>query len=235
MSQASRFLSFAFVASDLLLEIDGDRRIAFAAGAAAGPGEATHAYVGLTLEELLGRASAWTLRQALTDLMPGQRIGPVEVLVRCGDGQARKASVRGFQTPHLAPSVSLGLCWDGAAFASPRAAPILQADRFIDAARDVLSTLDEPATLAFVEVSGLGDPGAEAARQSVEAALQDAAVDGRTAARLTDERFAVLRGAGDARSLTDLVAQACADENLTVSPVVSEQLVDTSVAAPPTL
>ena len=45
MSQASRFLSFAFVASDLLIEIDPQRRIAFAAGAAAGPGDVANTYV----------------------------------------------------------------------------------------------------------------------------------------------------------------------------------------------
>lgn len=234
MSQAYRFLSFAFVASDLLLEVDGERRISFAAGAAAGPGEAK-AYVGCALDELLGKASAWSLNRALSDLKSGQRVGPIDVLVRCGSNQVRKASVRGFQTPQLAPSVSLGLCWNGPAFATPSAPPILQADAFVEATRDALGVLDQPAALAFVEVAGLGQPGAEAARQSVEAALQDAAVDGRTATRLTDERFAVLRSAGDARSLAALVTEACAAENLAVSPVVSEQTLDPTVAAPPTL
>ena len=236
MRQASRFLSLAFVASDLLLEIDGERRIVFAAGASAAPDLAATAHVGQTLEDWLGRASAWDLRQALTGLKPGRRIGPVELRVPCGAGRVRKASVRGFQTPELAPSVSLGLCWDGTAFEVADApAPMLDADGFAEAARDTLAALGEPATLAFVEVAGLGDPGAEAARQSVEAALQDAAVDGRTAARLTDDRFAVLRGAGDARSLAALVAEACAAENLIASPIVGEQAIDTSVAAPPTM
>lgn len=235
MSQASRFLSFAFVASDLLIEIDPQRRIAFAAGAPAGSGDDANTYVGKPLDDLVGKASLWSLRQAMAGLQPGQRFGPVDILFRCGDGQMRKASLRGFQTPYVAPAISLGLCWDGPAFAPPAAPPILQAEGFLAAARQTLADLDEPATVAFVEVAGLGDPGADAARQSVEAALQDAAIDGRAAARLTDERFAVLRGKSDTRSLADIVSQACAAENLAVTPVVREQALDPAIAAPPTL
>lgn len=235
MRQASRFLSLAFVASDLLLEIDGDRNVAFAAGAAAIPGADATALVGQALDAVLDKASAWSLRQAFGGLKPGLRVGPVEAVVRCGAGQGRKATVRAFQTPELAPSISMGLCWEGPAFALPAAEPMLGKDDFLASARSTLAVMDEPASVAFVEVAGLSEPGAEAARQSVEAALQDAAVDGRTAARLGDDRFAVLRAAGDARSLAALVAEACAAENLAVSPVIDEQAIAADADPAPTL
>lgn len=235
MRQASRFLSFAFVASDLLLEIDGDQHVAFAAGATATPGADAAILIGQPLDTVLGKASAWSLRQALRDLAPGRRVGPIEIVVRCGDGQARKATARAFLAPQIAPSISLGLCWEGPAFSLPAPEPMLNRDDFLTSARATLAAMGEPASVAFVEVAGLADPGAEAARQSVEAALQDAAVDGRTATRLTDDRFAVLRAAGDARSLAALVAEACAAENLAVSPVVDEQTIASDADPAPTL
>lgn len=235
MSQASRFLSFAFVASDLLIEIDPQRRVTFAAGAAPLAGDSAAAQVGKPLDDLLGKAALWSLRREISALKPGQRFGPLQVLVRCGPGQVRKASLSGFQSPHIAPAISLGLSWDGAAFEAPAPAPILQPDGFLASAREALADITEPATIAFVEVAGLGDPGADAARRSVEAALQDAALDGRTAAKLSDERFAVLRAAGDSENLAAIVAQACAAENLVVAPVVREQTMDPQVGAAPTL
>ena len=45
----------------------------------------------------------------------------------------------------------------------------------------------------------------------------------------------MLRGKSDARSLADIVSQACAAENLAVTPVVREQALDPAIAAPPTL
>lgn len=234
MSQASRFLSFAFVASDLLIEIGATGRIAFAAGAAAASGMDPGGYVGRTLDEVLGRAGAWPLRQALKTVQPGGRIGPVEVCFPCGTGLIRKASVRGFQAPQLAPAVSLGLCWQGDVLAAPvDDAAILDSDQFLTSARQTLCELGEPASVAFIEVAGLAEPGTEAARVSVEAALRDAAVDGRTAARLTDERYAVLRSGDDDRSLVTLVTQACAAGNLAATPVVREETLDPAIEAPP--
>lgn len=234
MSKASRFISFAFAASDLLVELDGQRRIAFAAGAAAAPGDDPRLQVGKPLDALLGRRGAWSVRRALNDLRPGQRLGPIEVLVPCGAGCLRQALVRGFQAPDIGPSVSLGISWESAAFEAPANTPeLLTADAFLASTRSVLSDLGEPASVAFVELAGLAGAGTEAARQSVEAALREAAVDGQTAARLTNERFAVLRADADDRSLIELVTAACTAGNLPVTPQVTEEALDASVAPPP--
>lgn len=235
MSQASRFLSFAFVASDLLLEVNAAHQISFAAGAAATPGSTVNILVGQSIEDVLSRASAWALRRALARLTPGQRTGPVEILVRCGSDLFRKAEVRAFLSPQMAPAVSLGLTWIGDPYAVEPGEPLLDKDHFLPSVRETLAVMDEPASVAFVEVAGLDDPGAEAARKSVATVLQDAAVDGRTAARLGEDRFAVLRAAGDARSLAALVAQACAAANLVVSPVVEEQAMAADSDPAPTL
>ena len=61
MPQSHRYLSLAFVASDLLLEVDAARRVRFAAGAAACPSSGVaQAYKGLALDDLLRRASSHT-------------------------------------------------------------------------------------------------------------------------------------------------------------------------------
>lgn len=222
MPQSHRYLSLAFAASDLLLEVDDKRRVRFAAGAAACPSSgAAQAYKGHILDDLLRRASAWELRQVLGKLAPGQRTGPVEVLVRCGDQMVRKAIVRAFSSPELAPAVSLGLTWEGAAFALSTAAPALATpDAFLAQAGGSLDQSREGLAVAFVDVPGLSQPPASQAFDAVAAALQDSSMDGRSAAKLSDERFAVLRAADDARPLDEVVREAGAAQDLTLEPVV---------------
>ena len=222
MPQSHRYLSLAFVASDLLLEVDAARRVRFAAGAAACPSSGVaQAYKGLALDDLLRRASAWELRQALGKLTPGQRTGPVEVLVRCGADQVRKATVRAFSSPELAPAISIGLSWEGPAFALSAAAPPLSTpDAFLDHARATLDQTRERLALAFVDVPGLSQPPASQAFDAVAAALQESSMDGRSAAQLSDERFAVLRTADADRPLEEVVRQAGAAQDLHLEPVV---------------
>lgn len=233
MPQSHRYLSLAFVASDLLLEVDAARRVRFAAGAAACPSSgAAQAYKGQALDDLLRRASAWDLRQALGRLTPGQRTGPVEVLVRCGADQVRKATVRAFSSPELAPAISIGLSWEGPAFALSAAAPPLSTpDAFLEHARATLDETRERLALAFVDVPGLSQPPASQAFDAVAAALQESSVDGRSAAQLSDERFAVLRTADDGRPLEDVVRQAGAAQDLLLDPQVRSA--DISADAPP--
>lgn len=222
MPQSYRYLSLAFAASDLLLEVDANRHVRFAAGAAACPSSgAAQAYKGRVLDDLLRRASAWELRQALGKLTPGQRTGPVEVLVRCGDHSVRKAIVRAFSSPELAPAVSIGLTWEGPQFTLSAAAPPLSTpDAFLAHAGASLDPTGERLAVAFVEIPGLSQPPASQAFDAVAAALQDSSMDGRSAAKLSDERFAVLRAADDSRSLDDVVRQAGAAQDLTLDPVV---------------
>ncbi len=226
MPQSYRYLSLAFVASDLLLEIDETRRVCFAAGAAACPGtDAGPAYKGQRLEEVLSRASMWELRQALADIAPGRRIGPVDVLVRCGEGMVRKAALRAFCAPQLAPALSLGLSWEGAPFALKASPPLLTSEDFLDQAQGTLTQTSEPMSVAFVEVPGLSVPPACEILDVVAGALQDASMDGQSAAQLSAERFAVLRAEDDTRDLAGLLREACAAENVSVDPVVEQSAV----------
>ena len=220
MPNRYRFLSLAFVASDLLLEVDESRTISFAAGATALPGaEAAGTYERRRLDDILCRASLHAFRRAVTDLAPGRRIGPLDVLVRCDDGRVRKAALRGFSAPQLAPALSLGLSWEGAPFVLA-AAPLATTDAFLEQAPASMAQSGEPMSVAFVEVPGLSHPPASQVMDVVAATLQEASLDGRSAARLSDERFAVLRAQDDERDLASLLREACAVENVEIDPVV---------------
>lgn len=223
MPQSYRYLSLAFVASDLLLELDEERTVRFAAGAAACPGvDASSVYMGRPLEDVVCRNSAWEVRSRLGGLEPGQRTGPIEVMGRCSDGKLRKATLRAFCAPQLAPSVSLGLTWDGLPVEAGAPAPLLDTDAFVHRARQALDAPPEPMAVAFVEVPGLSRSPAADIFDVVAAALQDASMDGQSAAQLSDERFAVLRTEHDQRDLATLLREACAAEKVTVDPVVDQ-------------
>ncbi|WP_296820581.1 EAL domain-containing protein [Brevundimonas sp.] len=222
MSHRSRLLGLAFVASDFLMEIDETRTVRFAAGAAAVPGaDAAPAYEGRPLDEILSRASAWEFRRVLADAAPGRRLGPIDVLVRCGDGMVRKAVVRGFCAPQLAPSVSLGLCWEGSPFAL-HAPPLATSTDFLNRTRTAMRQASEPMAVSFVEVAGLSVPPTSQVMDVVASTLQEASIDGSSAAQLSEDRFAVLRSQGDTRDLADLLREACAAENVSIAPVVEQ-------------
>jgi EAL domain-containing protein (putative c-di-GMP-specific phosphodiesterase class I) len=218
MPQSFRYLSLAFVASDLLLEIDAARCVRFSAGASACLQDDARTYNGRLLDDMLGRASAWELRQTLAALPAGQRIAPVSVLVRCGKNHVRKATVRAFSAPELAPAISLGLTWDGAAFALPGVTPpLLACDAFLERARASLEHARERLSVDFVEIPGLScPPGIDA----VAAALQDCSMDGQSAAQLSGERFAVLRAGDDPSRLGETLRRAGAVSDIEMSPVV---------------
>lgn len=222
MQTKSRLLGFAFAAADALLELDADGKVTFCLGA--GPDAATPlaGWRGRALADLLSPEDAEAVAAAVGSLGPGERSDPLSVDVACADGKSRPATLRAFQLPQLAPAVSCALNWDGPP-AEGEDAGLATPSQFLDLAREALETAGgRPLGLAFVDVPGLA--GEAAAARRVEGALQSVSRQGRSAARVTPERFALLHD--ETPDLGSLVSDAAAAEGVEVTPSVSSVTLD---------
>ena len=223
MRTKSRLLGLAFASADALFELAEDGTIAFCAGA--GPDATTplESWLGDPLAAHVDPADAAELSRALNALPAGVRSAPVSLRLVCADGRVRPAVLHAFRLPDLAPATSCSLSWVGEAHLPDvgPAASLATPAEFLDRAREVLSLADRgPIDLAFVDVPGL-QAAPDAAGERVQASLQAASFQGRSAAQLTPERFALLRGDAS-EDLADVVQQAAAAEGATLTASVAE-------------
>lgn len=226
MSIKSRLLGMAFAASDVLLELDGET-VTFAIGAGPVTGiDPGAAWTSRALGTFMGDASRKRVTTAVRALSPGVRSGPVEVEVLTGDGLARRAVLRAFLLPDLAPAVSCAMAWQGAAYQAiaPLTEPLLDARGLLKRLSALLTSGSIPnppgVSVDFVEVPGLGELDDEAHRnasQRIEACLQSASVDGASAAKLAPDRFALMRSGSDVADLTMEIRALGAAEGLDIS------------------
>ena len=224
MTTKSRLLGLAFASADVLLELDGSRHIAFAVGAGPAVGvDPASAWPGVALDDLLEGSSRAVVAQALARLTPGLRLAPVDILVSCPEQRARRARLRLFELPELSPAISCALTWEGPVFGMtlPEAPPMLDAEGLMGRLRTALGppAQDPPVRVSFVEVVGLAgdeEPHRRAAAR-IEAVLQTASLDGASAGRLADERFAVVRAANDERDVAAEIRESGEIEGLVLA------------------
>ncbi len=225
MDTKSRLLGLAFASADVLLELDGSRHVVFAVGAGplAGVDPAT-AWLGVSLDEMLGETSRAVVAEALAQMTPGVRLPPVDIQIVCPDQHIRRARLRLFELPELSPAISCALTWEGPAFSMdiPSSPRLLDAQGLMNRVRSALEAPPPqaaPLAVSFVEVVGLagGDEPHRRAKARVEAVLQTASLDGASAGRLGDERFAVVCAAGDARDVAAEIRQAGEIEGLVLA------------------
>ncbi|HEX8470623.1 MAG TPA: EAL domain-containing protein, partial [Brevundimonas sp.] len=214
-----RLLGFAFASADLLIELSADGRVAMALGSGPAAGVGPEAFQGLPLIDRLAPGGGKILMKALAGLKPGARTGPVELLLACGDGRVRRATLRAFMLPELAPGISCSIIYDGPVFsiASAESPPILTAAAFLERAQGVITDTDSgDLAISFIDIIGLNEAGSAGARATarVEAALQFASSDGACATRLTPERYALLHDNEDARDMIGEVRELIHDEGL---------------------
>ena len=235
MTTSRRLLGLAFASADTLIEIDADSRVVMAIGAGPVSGvDPGTDWIGQPLPEQFDKTSAPAVIQALAGLQPGVRSLPLDILVRCDGDQVRRGRLRAFCLPEIAPAVSCALIYDGAPFSLtlPEAPPMLDAEGLIARVQLALreGRSSEDVALAFVDVPGLSsgmDAQHQRAEARIEAALQSASIDGASAARLTPERFAVLRNPEDgAAALADQVRDAGAAEGLEFLSTASQAGID---------
>jgi EAL domain-containing protein (putative c-di-GMP-specific phosphodiesterase class I) len=209
MTMKSRLLGMAFASADTLLELDATGRIALALGAGPCPqGSGADAWTGQRLTDLVGKAGQKPLADALAAIRPNVRAAPIETLILCDADHVRRARLRLFQLPDLAPSISCAIAYEGAPFTLvvPEAPGLLSADGLLSRVQGTLATRDDSISVAFVDVAGLDTPGEAGQRAAarVAAVLQASSLDGSSAAQLAPERFALVR---DPASATDIEAE----------------------------
>ncbi|MDP1629912.1 MAG: bifunctional diguanylate cyclase/phosphodiesterase [Caulobacter sp.] len=203
---ARRLLGLAFANADVLLEMSGDGVITLALGAAQstlGANEA--ALMGQTWRALAVDTDRAMLDALLVGLEDGVRRAPVIARVAGQPGRAVSISAR--RLPDNEGRVSCAIL----AAHPPRAAGtqdgLFDREGFEAATRaytDAARTTGQQLELAMVEVDGLTDaraaldPEAGAALQrSVAGALRAESFQGAGAARLSEDRFAILREQGE--------------------------------------
>ncbi len=177
------------------------------------------------LADLFGKASRKPITKALQDIRPSLRVEPLEGLISCGADRVRRARIRLFQLPERAPAVSCAIAYVGAPFtlAIPAAPALLSAEGLLGRVQAGLHPAAGALSVSFLEVPGLAGPGEANNRAAarIEAALQTASLDGTSAARLSPERFAVIRAADAASDLTEDVRNAGLAEGLELTALVS--------------
>lgn len=218
MPQRSQLLGLAFAAADLLVEVDRDGAIRLALGSSPCGRKPAEALIGEPVFVRLDVGGQAELRRALAELQPGRRSDPLRMTLLCDDNLRRKLVMRLFRLPQDNAGISCAITFEGPVetFQSLPPPPLLSPDAFLERThRALMGPGEEPEALAvaFVDVLGLAqaaqDPAARARIQDrVESALQGASVDGASAARLTEERYALLRHADDQRDLTAEVRDA---------------------------
>jgi EAL domain-containing protein (putative c-di-GMP-specific phosphodiesterase class I) len=229
MPSPARLLGFAFAGADLLVELDDQWRVTYAAGAPPGPGLSADSLNGRRLQDLLAPASANRLSAILSKLTAGRRLDPVEVAIGAGDGFSREGVLRAVMLPDLAPCISCAITYTGPIErpAEPPAA-IATADTFAERALDVLThshAAGAPLSLAMVELSGLDRTisGAPALLKEIETSLQAASIGGNTAGRIADQRYALLREQGaPPADISDAVRTIAARHSQSVDATVSQ-------------
>lgn len=237
MGMTSRLLGLAFAAADLLVELDGEGRVQFAVGAGPRAGlDPASAWGKAPLVDHVAQADRHRLHRLLLDLKAGQRSPSIDLLFPTGDGQARRARFHAFRLPELGATVSCALAWEGdlQPIGADAPAEMLDTDGLLDRTRDIL-TGSRPSSVAidFVDVPGISraDDAHRRAAASIEALLQLASVDGASAARLTPERFAVLRDSEDQGDLANDIRSAGQAGGLSLEVEVARALPDPGIAA----
>jgi EAL domain-containing protein (putative c-di-GMP-specific phosphodiesterase class I) len=208
-----RFLGLAFAASDLLFEVDADGAIAFAAGAG-------NALAGKSDASLIGRPWRYLfdgddhpLAEALiTGLDDGERRGPAEVrLAAETDETVRYAALSVFRLPQNAPRLSCVMTMLNRGVGDrPTGGALHAREEFEAIARGLMEATRHGGPmleLGLVEFAGLSEQKQnlspeEAARldRRIAGAIR-AEAHGDAATDLGDQRFALLRKAGEAPHL----------------------------------
>ena len=212
-TQRDRFLAFAFVAADMLVETSQDGQILFASGAAQHfVGQEPVNLIGKTFASLLTRWDRPKIEAAIRALQPGRRLEPVRLRLSGAQGRQVAALLRGHRLPHREDRICLAL--SAVADEEQEAAlsevfdnqtKLLDGEGFaehIAAAFGRRGDGDSPLTLSlleFREFDGFAGrvPAAEAEGffGEVGNALRSFSADGRAAGRLAEEKFAVLHDA----------------------------------------
>lgn len=217
-----RFLGFAFASADLLVEIATDERITFAIGAANTlTGSSERALVGHSWRDFVDAVDQPLIEALLAGLEDGARQGPVLArMTRQADAPSRAFGISACRLPQNDGVVSCALTRAKPIAGAPTQG-LLDRDAFETITRSLIESArsaGEDLELAFLEMDGLSratramsPEGARSFQTRLHGALRAQSHGGAAAADLGDDRFALLRSAGESpEALTGRVSKLIA-------------------------
>lgn len=210
--QRDRFLAFAFAGADLMLEVDGNGTIVFAAGAARGFTGATDGKLtGKNVSEIFAPRERGLIGSLRASAKAGVRFGPVLVNLNEEQTDLRKAMLSGVAMPDKPGTVYLTIAKgavsqvaDAKASRNNSENALLDKESFAEAALEMMAasdTLGQKLGLTFIDLPDaknfkgkIGIDKWASFKENMTAMLRTYAVDGRTAAELGDEKFGIVHG-----------------------------------------
>jgi EAL domain-containing protein (putative c-di-GMP-specific phosphodiesterase class I) len=204
-----RLLGFAFAGADLLIEIGASDQITFAVGAAAIlAGEAERALMGRSWRDFVDPNDQGLIEALFLSAQDRTRQGPVVArLATKGAETPRAFSLRACRLPQNDGAISCALTRAAPQAVGGGVGGLHDKESFEALSKGLFETAratGEELELAFIEMEGLdalakGLPAADerALQLRLAGALRAQSHGGGAAARLSDERFALVRAAGE--------------------------------------
>lgn len=217
-----RMLGFAFAGADLLVEMAPDGRILFALGAAQVVLGVDHgALVGTDWRDLVDPDDQALVEAMLVAVADGVRRAYSPVRLKAG---GRSVGLQARAMPDNGGRISCAMNAVPRPKVAEGAEGLYTRDSFEALARELTAAARATGVqleLAMVELDGLAEAGPEAARRAA-GALRLEAENGTAAARLSPDRFALLRRSGEdsqalARRLTRAIAHGGANVAVTAT------------------
>ncbi len=245
--EALRFLGFAFASADLLFEIDKAGVIKLALGAANKVTGVGNVVLTMSPWRVLFEPTDHGVFTALIGSLSGAgRKGPVRLRLKDVPGlPPRYANVFACRLPQLAPNVSCALSLSVDSIAPESSGVLMDRAAFEGAIAKLIDSAREAGLdpeLALVEVTGLAK-----ATRGLSPAAAEAVIDnlsdvlraeslGGVAARLEDERFAVVREKVEGQdTLTGRLKDAAQNAGVSVEPHAAILALAGGAGAPQTL
>ena len=219
-SQLRRFISFAFAAADLLIEVDAAGEIRFALGAAMSLTDRhDNGLVGINWLELFDPADHSSIQNMVSALGPQGRCGPLPVrMAVSGSGGAlvRRAALSACRL--MGPQEWLSCVLTALPMADVSDKPLANIEEFINAARQAK---EESAQLTFIDAPGLlglarrNPTMCQVLTQRISILLQSSAISDKAVARLSETRFGVAHGSDTAslrKGLADITEEGAIND-----------------------
>ncbi|MCB2106861.1 MAG: EAL domain-containing protein, partial [Rhodobacteraceae bacterium] len=228
-SVRDRFVAFAFCWADLLVELDKDRRVLFAVGAAQPLlGYGAEKLIGQDFMALVSPKDRVLLDQMLQMTAKGRRMDNMRIKLEGTKGQTPPLAVAGYILPDLKDHVFIAL----RASARPddagetlegvqrdKTTGLLSGESFSESAAQKLKALEEkgqPAELTLVNLpgfeafaAGLSEDERQVLRNTVATSLRANALDGDSAGEIGDGKYGLVHEKGlDVKAIENKIAEA---------------------------
>ena len=229
--ESARLLGFAFASADLLFELEPDGQVSLALGAAKQlAGVDPTAMTGQHWNSFICEEDAGVMAAFLDSLGSGDRRGPIRIGLKPTGGRKLKryAALSACRLPQVAPRTSCALSIHAVAPAAVEPAGphgLHTAEGLGILAESVMKQAGQTGVdvnMELVELAGLqqaaaalGDTKAAAALARVAAALRAESIDGSSAAKLEENRYAFVRARTESSDrVMERIGKAVSDAGL---------------------